>query len=143
MKKKTKKALALAICAVMLIAGTALTTLAYLTSQDSVTNTFTVGDIDIKLDETDVTEYGELEYEEDGETLKARVKANEYKLVPGVTYVKDPTVYVQNGSEECYVRMLVEVKNIDKLKAAIPNTEANAKFYAESGLFLYHYLRSV
>lgn len=127
MKKKTKKALALAICAVMLIAGTALTTLAYLTSQDSVTNTFTVGKVNITLDEALVNEYGKpaSSVDENGVyTLvnevkdAARVEANTYKLIPGIEYVKDPTVTVKYGSERCYVRMLVTITNYTAIKEA-------------------------
>ncbi len=127
MKKKTKKALALAICAVMLIAGTALTTLAYLTSQDSVTNTFTVGKVNITLDEALVNEYGKpaSSVDENGVyTLvnevkdAARVEANTYKLIPGIEYVKDPTVTVKYGSEKCYVRMLVTITNYSAIKEA-------------------------
>ena len=85
---KTKsKALLLTLCAVLLVAASVLGTMAYLTSTDTVTNTFTVGKVEIKLDETDVTNPN-----------GPRVKANSYKLMPGTTYTKDPTVTVLKGS---------------------------------------------
>ena len=73
---KTKsKALLLTLCAVLLVAASVMGTMAYLTSNDTVTNTFTVGKVAIKLDEANVGT--------DGKVIDAtRVKANEYKLLP-------------------------------------------------------------
>ena len=105
---KTKsKALLLTLCAVLLVAASVLGTMAYLTSTDTVTNTFTVGKVEIKLDETDVTN-----------PTGSRVQANSYKLMPGTTYTKDPTVTVKAGSEESYVRMKVTFNNATKIIAA-------------------------
>lgn len=101
MKTKTK-ALALALCAVLLVVSTVFVTMAYLTSKDTVTNTFTVGKVTITLDEADVDLMGV----KDGD---ARVKANEYKLIPGHTYIKDPTIHVAGDSENCW--LFVKVKN--------------------------------
>ena len=103
---KTKsKILLLTLCAVALVAASVLGTLAYLTSQDTVTNTFTVGKVQIKLDEAKVGEDGKALTGNDA----ARVKANSYKLLPGHEYDKDPMVTVLAGSEASYVRMLVTV----------------------------------
>ena len=108
---KTKsKALLLTLCAVLLVAASVLGTMAYLTSTDTVTNTFTVGKVEIKLDETDVTNPN-----------GPRVKANSYKLMPGTTYTKDPTVTVLKGSEDSYVRMKVTFNNASKLMAMLPS----------------------
>lgn len=101
---KTKsKALILALCAVSLVTASVFGTMAYLTSNDNVTNTFTVGSVAITMDETKVDEAGQPI---DGE---ARVKANKYKLLPGHTYVKDPQIHVDSTSEDCY--LFVKVKN--------------------------------
>ena len=110
---KTKKILALALCAVLLVCGSVLGTMAYLTAQDAVTNTFTVGNVAITLDEQDVDKDAN---EKDNVTINGvvRDKANSYKLLPGQTYTKDPTVHVTAGSEESYIRMFV---TIDKLSA--------------------------
>ncbi len=97
MKTRTKAAL-LASGAVLLVAGSVLGTLAYLTDSESAVNTFTVGNVSIDLAETDV--------DGDGDPLK-----NEYRLVPGEEYVKDPTVTVNAGSENSYVRMVMTVYN--------------------------------
>lgn len=109
--KKTSKALLLSLCAVLLVTATVLGTMAYLTSQDQVVNTFTVGSVKISLDEADVKPDGSYESNHD-----ARVKANDYKLIPGHTYIKDPTVTVKKGSESSYVRMLVTLSNASELK---------------------------
>lgn len=115
---KTKsKALLLTLCAVLLVAASVLGTMAYLTSTDTVTNTFTVGKVEIKLDETDVTNPN-----------GPRVKANSYKLMPGTTYTKDPTVTVLKGSEESYVRMKVTFNNAKAIIALCTDPE-----FAEDG----------
>ena len=109
---KTKKILALALCAVMLVCISVGATVAYLTAGTGVvTNTFTVGNVQIDLDETKTTEYGVIDA-----TATAPVKANEYKLIPNHTYVKDPTVHVKATSEPCYVFVKV-VNGIDAIEA--------------------------
>lgn len=112
--KKTTKVLLLLLCAVMLVAGSVMGTLAFLTSQDAVTNTFTVGNVQINLDEANVATSDPDDRTETG---------NEYHLLPGQTYVKDPTVTILEGSEESYVRMLVKVTNYSNLKAAFPEAK--------------------
>lgn len=101
MKTRTK-ALLLTVCAVLLVAATVFTTVAYLKSTDAVTNTFTVGKVAITLDEAKVDEYG------DAVTPATRVKANTYKLIPGHSYLKDPTVHFAAGSEASYLFVKVE-----------------------------------
>ena len=100
--KKFVKPLVIAICAVLLVAGSVAGTLAYLTATSEVTNTFTVGNITIALDEAQVDEYGAEV------TLAARVTDNSYKLVPGRMYKKDPTIHVTEGSEACYLFVRIE-----------------------------------
>lgn len=102
--KKSKVILAL-VCAVLLVCASVLGTLAYLTSTDEVTNTFTVGQVKITLDEAKVDGNGKALTGDDAE----RVDNNSYKLMPGHSYTKDPTVTVLKGSEESYVRLLVTV----------------------------------
>jgi len=102
--KKAKNALLLALCAVLLVGATIAGTVAYLTSTTTeVKNTFTAGNVTITLDEAKVTEYG---VEVAG---AARVIQNEYKLIPGHTYTKDPVVHIKGGSEACY--LFVKVTN--------------------------------
>lgn len=80
-----------ALLAVVLVIGcVAGGTVAYLIDKTTpVTNTFTFGDINIKLEET----------------------TTDYKIVPGVDIDKDPFVTVIGGSEKCYLFVKVEEKN--------------------------------
>lgn len=109
--KTKRKALLLTFCAVLLVVASVLGTIAYLTSQDEVKNTFTVGKVAINLDEAKVTEDGEAV------TPAERVKANSYKLLPGHTYTKDPTVTVLKGSESSYIKMTVTFTKAKELDA--------------------------
>ena len=114
---KTKsKALLLTLCAVLLVAASLLGTMAYLTSSDNATNTFTVGKVSIKLDEAQVDELGNV-------VSNSRVQANEYKLMPSRTYTKDPTVTVLNGSDAAYVRMKVTFNNAAEIIALCTDPE--------------------
>ena len=85
MKKKI-----VSVCLVVCLLATAIigTTLAYFTDKtEAVTNTFTVGNVDIELAEN---------------------TGNNYKMIPGTTLDKDPKVTVKGGSEDCYVFVKVE-----------------------------------
>lgn len=121
MKAKTK-ALVVALCAVLLVVTTVFVTMAFLTSEDSVQNTFTVGKVTISLDELDVDDS-----DNDGSTTD-RDKANEYKLIPGKTYTKDPTVHVGANSEPCY--LFVKVENGLEDAEATGNTTIAAQMTA-------------
>lgn len=109
--KTARKVLVLALCAVLLVSATIMGTMAYLTSSDTVTNTFTVGNVQIKLDEAKANADGSLVANAD------RVKANSYKLLPGHTYNKDPMVTVLSGSESSYVKMTVTFTKANELDA--------------------------
>ena len=111
MTKKTRKALMMVLCAVALVAISVGATVAYLTSTDTVTNTFTVGKVAITLDEAKVDVDGKPV------TPAERVKTNDYKLMPGHKYTKDPTVTVKAGSESCYVKMTVTFSKASELDA--------------------------
>lgn len=118
--KSAKKAIIAAVCAVMLVVGSIAGTMAYLTSTDTVTNTFTVGNVQIKLDEAKANEDGTLY--DNGAT---RVDANSYKLLPGHTYKKDPMVTVLSGSESSYVKMTVTFSKAAELDKIFAPTGAN------------------
>ena len=109
-------------CALLLVAAGVFGTLAYLTGTDTVNNTFTVGNVKITLDEAKVTT--------DGTPVEGadRVKANEYHLLPGHTYTKDPTVTVEEGSDASYVRMKVTFNNAKAIIALCTDPE-----FAEGG----------
>lgn len=97
--RKAKKTLLAAACACALVVGSVAGTVAYLTSTDEVTNTFTVGNVAITLDETGV---------DDSTPNADRVKANSYKLLPGHEYTKDPIVHVASTSEDSYLFVKVD-----------------------------------
>lgn len=136
MKKKNLKKLLLAVCcAALLVCVSIGATVAYLTSKDEVKNTFTVGKVNITLDETDVT----LNGTKDTDT---RVDANDYKLMPGHEYIKDPIVHVTAGSEPCWV--FISVKNeiaaieADTKIAAQITAKGWTKLKTEAGVDVYY-----
>jgi len=106
---KTKKiVLSVAVLAIVVALSVGMT-LAYLTSEATpVNNTFTVGKVAITLDEAKVTNLGVA----DGDS---RVQANEYKLIPGHEYLKDPTIHVAADSEACwlFVKVTDEIADIE------------------------------
>ena len=109
--KKFWKALALVGCALLLVVASVAGTYAILTSTASVSNTFTAGNVSIKMTETKVDVYGnELTDENAGvwDTDVGEELGNQYKLIPNHTYIKDPTIHVKAGSEECYLFVKVE-----------------------------------
>ena len=116
---KKFKALLVVACALLLVAASVFGTMAYLTSTDTVTNTFTVGKVNINLDEAEANTDGSLVEGAD------RVKANSYKLLPGHTYNKDPMVTVLSGSEPSYVKMTVTFSKANELDAIFAPNGAN------------------
>lgn len=146
--KKMYKAMLLVLCAVLLVAGSVMGTLAYLKATTGpVTNTFTVGSVAITLNEAKVNEYGEklnanLVVWKEGDAPAPRVMKNAYKLIPGHTYVKDPKITVAANSEASY--LFVRIKNdINGIEAAGDNTiakqmDANGWTPLESGSRIYY-----
>lgn len=116
--KTAKKAMLMTLCAIILVVATVFGTMAYLTSDDEVVNTFTVGNVAIKLDEAPVDENGAA-------VSGDRVKANSYKLLPGHTYDKDPMVTLLKGSETSYVKMTVTFSKASALDAIFAPTGAD------------------
>lgn len=88
--KTNRKALLLALCAVLLVAASVLGTVAYLTSKtQAIINTFTVGNINIELTET-------------------KPDNKRAKIIPGIDIAKDPKVTVEANSEACWLFVKVE-----------------------------------
>lgn len=104
--KNAKKVLLLALCAILLVGATIAGTVAYLTSQKTVTNTFTVGKVSITLTEDKINvQTGEkLTGSEAGTTDKLQ----NIELVPGREIEKNPVITVSNDSEECYLFVKIE-----------------------------------
>ena len=124
MKKKI-----VSVCLVVCLLATAIigTTLAYFTDDATVTNTFTVGEVTITMDETDVNIYGE----KDGDT---RVTANEYKLIPGRSYTKDPTIHVGADSEDCYLFVTID----NGISGVIKALDLDGWTYVAEGNYYYY-----
>lgn len=86
-----KKSILLAATAVMLVAAMSIGgMLAYFTDEESKTNTFTVGKVDIELTEPNWN-------------------ADEAALIPTRVIPKDPTITVAEGSQTAYTFMKVEL----------------------------------
>ena len=113
-----KKLTAIFLCVALVAIAVVGASLAYFTDTDSATNTFTVGNVKITLDEAKVNTDGTPV------TPAERVKANEYKLLPGHTYNKDPMVTVLNGSEASYIKMTVTFSKASALDAIFAPTGA-------------------
>lgn len=94
MKKKT---LALLLSLVLVFGVVAGGTLAWLTAQsETVVNTFTTSDINVKLAETK------------GDTTS---DGKSFKMVPGKSIEKDPKAWVVAGSEDCYLFVKLDWAN--------------------------------
>lgn len=102
--------LVVAMLAVTLLIGCAIGgTVAWLTATtDTVTNTFTYGDINIDLWETKDGMHTESRLNENGYVVNTR---SDLKIIPGVDLPKDPTVTVKAGSEACWLFVKVEAEN--------------------------------
>lgn len=109
-----RKGLILVFCAVLLVVASVLGTMAYLTSSDEVTNTFTVGNVAITLDEAVIGTDGKAVDKE-----KDRTSDDQFynKIQPGLTYDKDPMVTVTANSEDSYVRMILTISKSAELDA--------------------------
>lgn len=87
------KVLAVVLALVLLFGGAIGGTVAWLIANPKpVVNTFTYGDINIELEETDT----ELDDDDDDTT-------NDYEMIPGEEIVKDPVITVKEGSEEMWL----------------------------------------
>ena len=114
-----KKILLSAVCILAVAGISVMGTLAYLTDSTEVVNTFTMGNVDITLDEAEVTPDGTPV-----DPAKRTEAGNKYKLIPGKTYTKDPTVTVVKGSEASFVRMLVTFNKLTELDTIFAPTGA-------------------
>ena len=116
MKKKLLTASLLTLCAVALVVATALTTVSLLTSSSGVSNVFTVGDVKISMYESKVNSAGKP-IDANGELIEishgepVKVDTNSYHLIPGETYTKDPTIYI-NSSEMDDMYLFVKSTNM-------------------------------
>lgn len=86
-----KKSLVLAAAFAVLLTGAVSGTLAWMIDNTNpITNTFTYGDINIKLEESDADNDGDA-------------NNNSYEMMPGATIAKDPKVTVLAGSKDSWL----------------------------------------
>ena len=83
-----KKTLTIIISIILVCGCIVGGTIAWLVDQKNLSNTFTVGNINITLDET---------------LLDVNNTVNSYKIVPGNEYAKDTKVTVIGNSEDCWL----------------------------------------
>lgn len=115
MNTKVMKPLLLCATAVMLVVATVFATMAYMTSSAAVSNVFTVGNVKLHMYESRVDKDGNVVPEEGINGMKP-ADTNSYHLVPGASYTKDPTIYVDGDSDASYlfVRVRNDLKSIEK-----------------------------
>lgn len=94
-----KKITAIFLCVALVAIAIVGASLAYFTDTKTATNTFTMGDVKIVLDETDVTK-----------PTGPRVTSNTYDTYPGAVVTKDPIVH-NTGKNAAWIRAKVEVKD--------------------------------
>ena len=100
---KQKKGFLALVLALTLVVGAGIGgTVAWLaTNTGDVVNTFTYGDINIKLEES-------ANGDGSGDMVQSRT---DLKIVPGVDVAKDPQITVKDGSEACWLYVKVTKEN--------------------------------
>lgn len=94
-----KRFVAILLCVTLVALAAIGATFAYLTDTKTVNNTFTMGNVAIKLDETNVND-----------PTGDRVTSNEYNVYPGAVVKKDPIVH-NTGKNAAYIRATINVEN--------------------------------
>lgn len=94
-----KRFVAILLCVTLVALAAIGATFAYLTDSKTVNNTFTMGNVAIKLDETDIKN-----------PTGDRVTSNEYNVYPGAVVKKDPIVH-NTGKNAAYIRATINVEN--------------------------------
>ncbi len=94
-----KRFVAILLCVTLVALAAIGATFAYLTDSKTVNNTFTMGNVAIKLDETNVND-----------PTGDRVTSNEYNVYPGAVVKKDPIVH-NTGKNAAYIRATINVEN--------------------------------
>ena len=117
MQNKKSKVLVIALI-VGLVAILSVSSLAWFTAKDDVTNQFNLA-TNFSIDVYETTEWGEIVKNEDGETI-GQAYTN---LMPGAVLHKDPTV-VNDGGHDEYVRLKVTMTGYDAWSDAVkPGTD--------------------
>jgi predicted ribosomally synthesized peptide with SipW-like signal peptide len=128
--KKIKHVLIVAVALILTCAISVAATYAYLYDKsDTARNTISAGKVKVSLSEARVNEDGKPVDENGNEVALAdapRVLNNHYKLLPNRTYTKDPTIYVEEGSEDCILFVLMYIPDaLDSVIDYSSNGELN------------------
>ncbi len=125
MKSKTRSILTVCL-ALALVASAVLGTIAYMTAQDSKTNTFTVGSFNKPTDP-----------DHPGQTLDSYLIEKNWvegsKLVPGGSVAKDPKVGIGAGSEDAYIYVYVDNKTLTDANKKLVTFTLDAGWTAVAG----------
>ena len=110
--KRIKHVLIVAVALILTCAISVAATYAYLYDKsDTARNTISAGKVKVSLSEAKVNEDGKPVDENGNEVANVadapRVLNNHYKLLSNRTYTKDPTIYVEEGSEDCILLVLI------------------------------------
>ena len=126
--RHSRKTLVMMMAMVIAFSGAIGGTLAWLMDKtQTITNTFTVGDINIELDET-----GATDIDNDGD------EENSYEITPGGSVEKDPWVTVKAGSKACWLFVKLDKSaNFDTYLSYTVDTSEGAwtALEGESGVY--------
>ena len=125
MKSKIRSILTVCL-ALALVATAVLGTIAYMTAQDSKTNTFTVGSFNKPTDP-----------DHPDQTLDSYLIEKNWvensKLVPGGSVAKDPKVGIGAGSEDAYIYVYVDNKTLTDASKKLVTFTLNEGWTAVEG----------
>lgn len=123
MKKKLLLTAAVVMCAVLLVVGSIAGTVAYLRAEATITNSFTYGTVKITLDEAYI-DPATGDRPTTGDKQNLRVQGNQYKLVAGKSFVKDPIIHISSDSEDSFLFVKIDM-SADLAKIQVSNTNPN------------------
>lgn len=140
---KNKKLLAAATSVALVAVVGVGATLAYFTDNDSASNVVTMGHVDISLNESSTDDDGIVADETipgEGMTFK--------NVMPGDVLSKNPSIQVENGSQDAYVRMKMEIvaddesgiteKDLADLEVGIRNQIIEGTDWTYDGIYYYY-----
>lgn len=119
-KKYKLRVLTLILASALIVGGVVSGTVAWLIAETTpVVNTFSYGDIDLELEETETDEKGNP-VDKDGDGPDKTTEGNSYEMIPGKEYLKDPTVTVLAGNEACWLFV-----KLDEIDGSINNADGS------------------
>lgn len=113
-----KKILVVSLIVCILVLSIASTTMAYFTDTEEATNTFTVGDVKIKL--TEINQDG-AQKEADGTALQLVYK----NIYPTQTILKQPTITNISTADNVYIGAVITLKTVEKVETDFYEEIAN------------------